>query len=537
MAILSHHRFWTIIGSLAIIILFTLFLHNRLTTIPDADAFYHIRHSWIYSQNGVTFNEFPWTQFSAIKQRAADLWYGFHILSLPLIYFFKDLITGIRVGGALVTITTLVLVWFSLKRLNIRGPLFWTLAFAFLSADVLYRITMFRPHSISVGLSLLLFSFFAMPAKSKNWLWIILVSFGFSWIHISLIWVPIVVWLAVNFARHIGKLSVGWQSGIAMVSGLILGWLARPNPLGAAKLAYIQVLKLLVEKQANLPIRFGRELKPFVWENFADQLIPVCILLVLAISIWLWVYFKNKNAVPPIETRLISMASFIISAGFLALSFLVARRANDFFIPFAVIFIAVTYDGFLRINRQTVLESARPIILLIAAVALIWAPLKNFYRFETYVPNAFPAEKFKDVGEWMRENLPDQTTVFNPQWDRFGELFFWNYESYYINGMDPIFEYAYNPTLYWKTHYIHTDSFYISDGVAKICGNPKCERTDVEDIYSILKRDFNASYLFLEKHRNPKLFEYLESPAMAGQAAVGFEKLYDSEIATVYKIN
>lgn len=516
------------VTAIAAIILFSLFLHSRLFNISDADSFYHIRHSWIYAQNGATFNDFPWTQFSVIKQYAADLWYGFHIISIPLSYF-ENLITGIQVGGVIVTILTLMLVWAALKRLNVKWPLFWALVFACLSADVLYRITMFRPHPISVGLSLLLFSFFVIPAKNKNWLWIALVSFSFSWIHLSLAWVPVAIWLAVMLVRKINKLTVGWQSGLAMLGGLTTGWLARPNPFGAAKLAYIQVLKLLVEKQSDLPIRFGRELKPFVWENFSDQLIPISILLALAISIWLWAYFKEKNALPQSEARIAGMSAFIIFTGFLALSFLVARRANDFFIPFATIFLAITYYSFLSRQKWKFLENTRPVILLIATVALIWAPLKNFYRFETYIPNAFPPEQFKEVGEWMRNNLQKQTVIFNPQWDRFGELFFWDYENYYINGMDPIFEFAYDPSLYWKTHYIHIDSFYMDAGLAKVCGNPKCERADVEDIHSILKRDFKASYLFIEKRRNPKLLEHLQS-------AVGFEKLFDSEVAAVYRV-
>jgi len=75
---------------------------------------------------------------------------------------------------------------------------------------------------------------------------------------------------------------------LPVFSGLILGWLLRPNPFGAVKIAYVQIAQLFLEK--DLPLRFGRELKPFVWENFVDQLIPISILLAIAILFWLHIY-------------------------------------------------------------------------------------------------------------------------------------------------------------------------------------------------------------------------------------------------------
>ena len=192
-----------IISGLAVIVLFALLIHPRSFNVSDVDVFYHIRHSWIYSQNGLTFSEFPWTQFSVIKEYSADLWYGFHVLSVPLTYF-NNLLDGMWVGGLIVTTSALLIIWFALRRLPIKWPLLLTLIISLLSADFLYRLTMFRPHPITVGLTLLLFSFFCMPAK-RMWISVFIASFFFAWMHLSLAWVPIAVWIAINFSQLLQK--------------------------------------------------------------------------------------------------------------------------------------------------------------------------------------------------------------------------------------------------------------------------------------------------------------------------------------------
>ena len=64
----------------------------------DTDSLYHIKHSFLYRTEGIFSGAFPWTQYSVISTYAADLWYGFHILTLPLSWF-SDLGTGIKLAA------------------------------------------------------------------------------------------------------------------------------------------------------------------------------------------------------------------------------------------------------------------------------------------------------------------------------------------------------------------------------------------------------------------------------------------------------
>ena len=297
------------------------------------------------------------------------------------------------------------------------------------------------------------------------------------------------------------------------------GWIARPNPLGAFKLAYIQVVKLMAIK--DLPLRFGRELKPFVWENFADQLIPITILLVLAFGVLFSLIKsgalkKSDPAAPAIG------ASGFLTLLFLGMTFGIARRSNELFIGFAIIFIGLLFTIFVRQKNRR--SAAEILVVLIGTLALIIAPVKNIYRVDTYIANGFPPHMMRPAGKWLSDNARPGEIVFNIHWDRFGELFFWNPDNYYINGMDPIFEYDYNPQLYWETHF-----YAIDKATEYTCREIRCTAEEARDTYLALKDDFRASYIVLEKRRNPSLNRYLAT-------APKFLNVFEDPNLIVYKI-
>ena len=513
------------------LVLFVLLITGLTSNIPDPDAFYHIRHSWIYRTSGIFDSSFPWTQYSVIKDIGADLWYGFHIFILPLTYF-PNLVDGIKFGGTLMMFFSLLLAYMAFRKLSLRWPLFWVFVFALGAADILYRLTMLRPHPITISLTLLLFAFFASK-NHRGGFWIFLISAAYSWLHLSLSWVPILTVLTIGLFRLVYRQRVNWPQSFSLLIGLAVGWLLRPNPFGAAKLAYIQVLKLLVDKQGGLPLRFGKELLPFVWENFVDMLIPISVLMLLAIGFFIWALRKKDFLEIANEMKPVFWSSLALAVFFFALSFILARRSNEFFIGFGVIFLGLVFTHYWnlrhRIPKFYFASWLTKLIGVIIVVALIYGPLKTVYRYNTYTANAFAPERFREVAEWLQLNSNPGEIVFNLQWDRFAQVFFWNYQNYYINGMDPIFELAYSPSLYWKNHYLFIDQFFVQDGVAKVCGEIRCSVDMVEDIYMVLFRDFKASFLFLEKNRNPKLYNYLKTDSR-------FENVFETDFEAVFRI-
>ena len=490
--------------------------------VSDGDSFYHLRHAWVYRTQGICDSSFPWTQYSAVKTYAADLWYGFHILTIPLT-FAEPLLAGMYLGAFLITIAALWLAFLAFRRLRARWPLFWVFFLALITSDVLYRLTMLRPHPLSLSLVLLLFAYLVTEKSRGAQATIFLLAAVFSWNHIALIWLPVLVAGVVTLVRLLHRQLPEWGKLAALVPGLALGILLRPHPGGALQLAYIQVVKLMVEKQGDLPLRFGIELLPFYWINFVDQFIPLSILLLLAGGI-LVVLLRNKRfAAIDRSSRIAIWASLAVAAIFGVLTFTVARRSHEVFVGFSAIFFSVLLPYWLPVANRS--PGAR-LVILTAILTLLYAPIRSIYRFDEIITRAFHPRKFQAVGQWLEQNAQPEEIVFNPQWDRFGELFFWNPKNYYINGMDPIFEYAYAPAFYWKTHYYHLDS---SD--AYTCSGHPCLDEQVTGTYETLKNDFHAAYIVLEKDRNPNLDRFLST-------APQFTKVLETDTRVVlYKIN
>lgn len=516
-------KYLEIIVLSALIATFVIFMHGRLSgKVSDTDAFYHIRHAWIYQTDGVLQNAFPWAQYSVINKYSSDIWYGFHVLIMPFTYF-KNLLNGIDIGSQFVTAASLLLVFAALKRLKVKWPIFWLFVFAIASADLLYRLTMLRPHPLSLGLALLLFVLLQKRSESeyfankKTLLAIFLASLAFSWIHLSLSWMLILVVLTTLLFEILQKQGIDWRKVLAVFTGLAAGLLLRPNPLGAAKLSYIQVVQLLFEKQGEVPLRFGRELTPFFFENFADQLMPITILLLLGALIFFW-----RRKILPKNISAAILSSFIISLIFFVLTFAVARRSNEIFVGFGILFVALVFTHlFQMLNKKSWQYS---ITVIAALIAIIYMPVKTIYRFDTYVANAFQPNQFEDLSNWLKENAKPREIVFNIHWDRFAQLFFWNHGNYYINGMDPIFQYALEPSLYWKTHF-----FAIDAASAFTCGQVRCTAEEVESTPLVLKRDFKADYLIIEKRRSPKFYKYAED-------APEFKKVFENDQEILFKI-
>lgn len=498
-----------------------MFLHGRLINVADSDSFYHIRHAWLYRTAGIFDSSFPWTQYSVVSKYAADIWYGFHVGIVPFTAF-NDLANGIKWGALAVTIIASTLFFLALLKLKVRWPILWLGIFLFASADLLYRLAMLRPHPLSLGLSMILFAYLAAKETTRSRMVIFAIAAGLSWIHLSLSWIALLIVAVIATVEFIQKQEVSGRKYLAVIIGLIVGWILRPNPVGAARLAYIQVVKLLFEKQNNLPLRFGRELKPFVWENFVDQLIPITIIVLIAAAFIGWFYWRKTWTASDADTKGPIISAAALAGVFFLLTFGVARRSNEIFIGFAVIFVALVLTYLIKNTAKY--DWPHYLAATLAIIAVIYMPFKTIYRFDTYLAGTFEPDRFRTVSEWLKQNSQPEEIVFNIHWDRFAQLFYWNQHNYFINGMDPIFEYAYDPALYWKTHFLAIDA-----GTAYTCGKIKCTAEEVEPTPQVLKNDFGASYILVEKHRSPKVFEYLNT-------SPDFKKSFEDHDDALFKI-
>lgn len=487
---------------IAFFILLSIIFNFSSSNIPDPDSFYHITHAKIYRAEGLFITQFPWTQYSAIKSNASNIWYGFHILLIPFASFSTTL--GIKLAGVLLTFSVLYSLFYILKKLEVVWPTLWAFL-AFVSApNIMNRLLMMRPHLLSLAFQILLFYFLL---KQKNKL-ILIVSFLIAWIHISLSWISFLILGIVLLAQLVIEKKLYWQSVLYTLTGSLLGWLARPNPIGAIKLAYIQVVELMIQKQQEATLLFGREIFPLAPQTLFQNFPAFMILWFFAMVVLIILIKKHTSTLPSTTLKTNQnvgiWSSGVISIIFFILTLTTARRSHDIWIPFGIIFIALVLTPILKFNKKNNLYYTTIFITGLVTIFLtIYTPYKNNISLKE---NAIEPNKFKEASLWLKDNSQTGDIVFNVRWSDFPMLFYWNQKNYYIGGMDPIFQYSYNPSLYWEFHYISADEV-----TKNTCPATACTKEMLVDTYSILKNDFKAKYVFLEKQRNPLFYYYLEN--------------------------
>ena len=483
--------------------------------IADPDGFYHLKHAQIYKDYGVLTKDFPWVQYSSISIIKSDLWYGFHILLIP--FSGLNSAMGIKIAGIFLATISLALLWYAFKRNGFKWPFLWTF-FVFVSAqNIMTRFLMLRPHLLTMALSALIFSF----SLNGGALPILILFTVLAWTHISLVWAGVLIFGIVFLLKAGIEKEWMWKKAGAMVLGLIIGWIARPNPFGVLKLAYIQVIKILQVKQQDATLLFGTELFPLKMETLFSNFLGFTIVWFFGMISMFFLYksIRKEEA----SKKIFAVSSVVLSFIFFAMTMLTARRAHDFWVIFGIMLSAFVFTELSKAYKS---ESAKTAYGIVLGIALVFVSIYTPYKtLSTLKERGTPPEAFKKSSEWIKENSNPGDVVFNMHWSDFPMLFFWNDKNYYIGGMDPIFQYAFSEPLYWKFHYISADEV-----TKKTCGSTACTAEMLEDTPIVLKRDFNAKYIVIEKERNPLFNLYLEGDK------INYEKKLDTFTDAVYLI-
>ena len=193
---------------------------------------------------------------------------------------------GLRLAGVFVTSLLLINFYFSSVRLGAAAKYIWPFLFLLSGFFALFHMTTARPHSLSLAFDVLAFSF-AVTGSVWGVFW---ASFAVAFFHLSLFWSTLLILGIFAIAKLLSKKFFDFRIILYSIGGLILGWLARPNPLGAAKLAYIQIVELMLAKSRGIPLNFGLELYPLGWQTLY-LFLPFTLLWLLAI----YIFFKQPQ--------------------------------------------------------------------------------------------------------------------------------------------------------------------------------------------------------------------------------------------------
>ncbi|MBI2024564.1 MAG: hypothetical protein HYT03_00520 [Candidatus Harrisonbacteria bacterium] len=497
---MKQNLLWVI----AIFVVFAAAWHFGNPNIADPDSFFYMGLASWHRESGVLANDFPWIYHSVVRELSASLWYGFGVFLIPF-SLLSIPFWSIKIAGVLLTAAALFSIYWVCKKFGFRWPAFWPFLAFFAAPNSLFHFLMVRPQTISLILAPLLFYFLLR----RSFWGIALTSFGIVWFHFNFAWLPVLIFAVIKFYSLLFEKKIVLKEGLTLLAGLLLGWLLRPEPIAAAKLFYIQVFQQIFEKSGGLPLIFGAENYPLSAEILFTNFLVFLVLWVAG------TFFISKTAM---EKRMLIFCGLTISSIFFLISIIVARRAYDFWIIFGVIFLAAVFSF---IEGRQVRQAVAYVLGGILVFLILFSGVKTGISLAN---QGHSPTNLKEVSLWLKENSQPGEIVFNLHWADFSPLFYWNRQNYYTFGLDPIFAYAYNPSLYWKFHYLSIDQV-----TKKTCGAEACTREQLEDTYEVLVRDFNAKYVLLTKDENPAVDFWISGDDR-------FQKVFETDNEKIYLI-
>lgn len=472
--------------------------------IPDPDSFYHFRHAAEYAHRGWFTADFPWLPYTILGRYQSDIGYGFHLFLIPFTAVANP-VTGAALASVVETVIVMVMCYFVLLRRGIRYAAGWPFVLVLLSPPIIWTVFQTRPQTLTMGFVALLLS--AMVSGSA--LGIFTAAFLTSFLHLNVIAIIPVIIGVIAVVKGLIEHRWEWRVWLAALFGVTLGWALRPHPLGTARLEYVQTVVHEVVRKQGLPLLFGREWLPVEPAALNSFLYFIVLWIGLTGLVLAALAMRKQRVEAGVRTFLWS--SLALSLVFFAGMMLVTKRLTPFWATTAVLFCAQGFSCFLdplrRSAEETFDKDGRAVTafaVVVILLAMVGSGLNEHLLQHRW--RAIPPGRMEASAQWIRGHAKPREVVFNTDWGMFPELFFWDPDRRYTSGLDPIFLFANNPSLYWKAHYLQT-----GEATDHTWATPRPSQESAEDTYRVLREDFDASYIVLEKARQSGLYHWLAS--------------------------
>lgn len=453
------------LGALA----FSVLLFFLVRTPNDTDNFYHLAHAGIYAKNGLLYRPFPWAALSVISTYNSDLWWGFHVLLVPITYI-KDLDIQLLAAPCILVFLHLLISGGAMMILRVT-PWFGFVTLMSTSA-VLTRMDTVRPQSLSAAI--LIWIFACLVGKQPFLALIGSLLLGFVHPTLSYMLFPLVIgYLCFSKEKH-----KWWTSFGCLICSLGMA-VVRPGWQDGLSLMKIQLVDLFIVRRTGEIKNFGVELDKVDLSYFMRGMaIPI---VMIGVAAFFALRSNKKTEMEPFKTSLF----FTFFAGIVCI--VMTRRGVDQFAPFA------TLSALLWIR-------ATGGIHWIATIMFSAASLFSFLNFgEAKLPtrNQTGDRGFRPAAEWLKKNTPKGTLVGTGVWSDFGPMIYYNTHNRYFGGMDPIFQYKRSKADYWRMTIAAPGRDYGNTGP----DNPL--RLDEEEPVSLVfPRDLNTRYLVVNTKWN-----------------------------------
>jgi hypothetical protein len=411
--------------------------------MPDNDGYYHIKMAQIMRQEGLR-PDFPWLPLSILNEREYyDHHFLFHVALIP--FTFGDLRLGAKWASVIFASLAFVCVWWLLRGQKVRYAGLWALGLLVVSDAFLYRMSITRAQSLSLGV-LALSLHWMLQGRTRLFF---LVGFVYVWLYNAFPLLPIlavVYALAVWLVERRLVLKPLLYSVLGIIAGLVI------NPYFPYDIIFA-VRHILPKALEATAVRVGNEWYPYTTAQLVENSWPALLILSLGF-LSLGLSGRRMNT----ATALAMFAMFLF--GWMTLE---SRRFIEYFPPFALIFGSLAFQsllvpgGWLEETFATVPDKLKRYFLprqqywWIGAAAVILVALSILHTLPATMDSmqgAKPYQTYADASAWLMENTEPGERIFQTDWDDFPRLFFYNTHNTYLAGLDPTYLQSYNAQLY-----------------------------------------------------------------------------------------
>ncbi|MFY9608255.1 MAG: hypothetical protein WAU45_06515 [Blastocatellia bacterium] len=483
-----------VIPAFAIILVVMGWIEFGGPAILDNDGYYHIRWARMLAESFPrlpAFKALPLTTLD--EQHYVDHHYLYHLLLIP--FTFGDLRVGAKLAAVVFSSIGIVSVFGLLVSCRVRYRWLWLAPLIASSEPFLYRMSMTRAPAWSVAL-LGVGAYLILKQKPAL---LALLSFVFVWSY-SLF--PLIMAFAVAhaIAIYLSERRFEVRSILATSIGIIGGLVI--NPYFPKNLALFGQ-HLLMKTAGTYSVDVGVEWYPYdTWVIAGSSALAFVIFFA---GLAAFDYRSRARDAKPLFFLLIS-TMFVVMA-------FKSRRFIEYWPPFAVAFAAFTISPQLETMSFAWMARTRDraIAAIAAAVVTVVAIVGMFMTvFVARADVRSEADPFayKGASEWLANNTPGGSMVFNTDWDDFPMLFYYNPGNTYIVGLDPTYLYDRDQRL-WKLYADIT------------LGNES-------DPAPLIRDRFGAEYVFSDNDHS----DFMQIAEDSGD----FEKVYEDKFTTVLRV-
>jgi hypothetical protein len=419
------------------LILFALFVAGMALIqfvspdMPDNDGFYHIKLASVMRTEGLK-PDFTWLPLSILNaEEFYDHHFLFHVALIP--FTFGDLRIGAKWAAVTFASLAFLAIWFLFHRQKIPYAWLWVLALLGISDAFLYRMSVTRAQSLSLGMLALAF-LWLLEGRHKH---LAVLSFIYVWMYDAF---PLIIALAVLHLLSVALIERRFELRplLYIVGGVFLGLLINPYFPQNIIFSYHHMLPKLSNATS---VRVGNEWFPYETKQLLENSLPALVAFASGI-------FALGLSGKKMDVR---SAFALLAAMLFGLMLFQARRFVEYFPPFALIFAAFAWTPLFSPRSESV--SARefpqnrlaPIVLSLAVALSIAVSIP---RAREAIDSSKPYDLYAGASAWLESNTTVGERVFQTDWDDFPRLFFYNTHNTYLIGLDPTYLQLYDPALY-----------------------------------------------------------------------------------------